>query len=890
MNTSSALTVRTIMFAILLLLFFCFSAFSQQSFEPGLSGQHSDQFKIGSSKNVIVITIRNDTNLTIPDYDIVPVLPLHYVEMTTLEPRRFSLEPGATQEIVFEFSIRDEAPDGESEIVSLFVTEPRSIKVGRFDLEIGFVKTEEDEAGTAECNSAVEQGGDAGGGVTVDLGGFVGKAGFSWGMLRIKDRMDVTVGTVTKSTGCVSGTGTFELDIPAGAGTASVTVFPNCDGNTSGTRWSFEFECPLRSAVTADGSGSQLPSGQGTAGSGSQGAPVLPGPAVLAPGLPGSPTPLLPSGSTAGTTGALPSAGSTGEQEPNDSAAVATPVPPSGTIDAVFDKTGDVDFFSIEVGRHGELQVLNPGRASLQVGVHPAQGGNWIKDESARSDGKWVFDLPAPGRFVVRATRTDKSAAAMPYSLETVFRPSPDRGEPNPAAATAAATPASGSLVGTILPRGDADFYQVDVARQGEWTIADRARPDGMKLQFGVHHSGGGNWLADRSPKGDGKLVVDLPEPGRYVLRVIDGAGGRSVDPYLLDLAYAETGDMHEPNQSAATAASVGPDETLTGAILPAGDADFFKVRFPRHGEWTIERQAQPAGMSLAFGVHPAAGGNWLSDRSPKDDGKLVVDIPEPGEYVLRITDTKGGRSAGQYRVGLSWKPSDDGFEPNGSAAQARSIGPDARVTATILPSGDADYYAIDVPTHGEWSIETIRAPAGIQMAYGVHAASGGNWFTDRSPKGDGRLVVDLPGPGRYVLRATDAKAGRNADAYSFAARYTPSPDRREPNNSAASASPVSPDGEISGTILPKGDADFYVANLTRAGRWTIAIAGQPQGMAVNLGVHRASGGNWLPDKSPGGDGTLAVDIAEPGRYVLRVTDGKGGRSVAPYRLTLGYR
>ena len=248
-----------------------------------------------------------------------------------------------------------------------------------------------DEVEIAACNSAVDEGGDSGGGVTVDLGGFTGKAGFSWQMHRIKDEMTVTVGGATKTTGCVSGTGTFELDIPPGAATAEVKVVPNCK-KTTGTKWSFEFECPLRSAVTADGSGNTVAGADGsTTDATSATSPSGAGTTAQ----PTSPFDSL-TGSTTGQVNPTSIAAAVAETEPNNTAALAIPIALSTQFSGSIDKAGDADFFSMSTKVPGEWELTitrNTPGATIGLGVHNANGGNWLPDQSAKGDGKLVVDV-----------------------------------------------------------------------------------------------------------------------------------------------------------------------------------------------------------------------------------------------------------------------------------------------------------------------------------------------------------------------------------------------------------------------------------------------------------------------------------------------------------------
>jgi hypothetical protein len=63
-------------------------------------------------------------------------------------------------------------------------------------------------------------------------------------MVSVKDRMRVYLnGQQVFDTGCVSGTGSSPIQLPAGANTIRVDVEPNCEG-TKGTVWDFTLQCP----------------------------------------------------------------------------------------------------------------------------------------------------------------------------------------------------------------------------------------------------------------------------------------------------------------------------------------------------------------------------------------------------------------------------------------------------------------------------------------------------------------------------------------------------------------------------------------------------------------------------------------------------------------------
>ncbi|MFQ5624899.1 MAG: hypothetical protein ACE5FS_16070, partial [Paracoccaceae bacterium] len=174
----------------------------------------------------------------------------------------------------------------------------------------------------------------------------------------------------------------------------------------------------------------------------------------------------------------------------------------------------------------------------------------------------------------------------------------------------------------------------------------------------------------------------------------------------------------------------------ISGRISPKGDRDEFVFSASHHGEWTITVARAPAGVEIGLGVFPAPNGNWLPDMSPKEPGTLTVDLPAPGDYILRATGTNGGmRSVSPYRLALNFTPSPDRFEPNNSAVDKDPIDGTRTLLGTILPRGDRDEFLFHAPHHGQWTITVAEAPEGVAVGLGVFPAPNGNWLPDMSPK-----------------------------------------------------------------------------------------------------------------------------------------------------------
>ncbi len=462
--------------------------------------------------------------------------------------------------------------------------------------------------------------------------------------------------------------------------------------------------------------------------------------------------------------------------------------------------------------------------------------------------------------------------------------------EPNNRAETA--TPAN--PVGTITGRfskNDVDHFIIDVDKQGEWTVSVSQAPDGIQFDLGVYPAHGGSWLANHSQEADKSLLVDLPYAGQYILKVNEKNRKSHTENYTLETNYIPTPDAaYEPNNKDEIAYPILANSPIVGAILPKSDVDYYMFRALESGEWTISIDKQPSSQQIGIGVYPASGGSWLTDNSEKGDNKLIVDLPQPGPYILKVHDINNKRSVSGYKLGSKFIPSTDKFEPNNRAVIASTVHGTGDIVATILPKGDNDYFIFDTKKAGEWNISISSQPDNWQIGLGVYPASGGSWLTDCSEKGDNKLIVDLPSPGRYILRAKEDNGKRSVLPYELHTVFTPSEDRYEPNNKAVVAKTISTSETITATILPKNDYDFYAVDIKTAGQWSIEIIEQPKNMQIKLGVYPASGGSWLKDMSEKGDNKLVVDIQSPGRYILKITEANSKRSVLPYRLQMQFQ
>ena len=123
------------------------------------------------------------------------------------------------------------------------------------------------------------------------------------------------------------------------------------------------------------------------------------------------------------------------------------------------------------------------------------------------------------------------------------------------------------------------------------------------------------------------------------------------------------------------------------------------------------------------------------------------------------------------------------------------------------------------------------------------------------------------------------------------------SPDPHEPNNTRASATPMSCGQTMSGSIVPRGDVDYYAVSITSATHLTADVNAVRSGSPLDAiaGVFGAAG-NLLAfaDNTLSFDPIVGVDLFTPGTYYVAVAsfndtgfNGTDSRTVGDYRVTL---
>ena len=352
--------------------------------------------------------------------------------------------------------------------------------------------------------------------------------------------------------------------------------------------------------------------------------------------------------------------------EPNNSFGQATIVPPTGERKLAIFPRGDTDWLAVDIDHPGELKLAvtgSPENLDIYMRVWTADKQvlrDWFGPARVGGDVEDFADLPAPGRYFIEVSDGNNDQASRQlFNLALTFTPEPDQYEPNNGPATAAPLTPGGKILFNILPRGDADWFRVDVASAGELAITIDESPKNLDLYYRVWDANRQvlrDWVAPYRKGGVTEGFADLPHAGTYFIEVTDGNNDdRSVLPATLSTTFTPVADTLEPNNAFGQAAPLGLGEPIRANILPQSDEDWYLVAAPGPGAFTVTVDEVDENLDIAvrlWNAEAAVAGDWVGPPRKGGVTEAEFKVPAAGLYRLQVADSNNdARSNKPYRI-----------------------------------------------------------------------------------------------------------------------------------------------------------------------------------------------------------------------------------------------
>lgn len=354
--------------------------------------------------------------------------------------------------------------------------------------------------------------------------------------------------------------------------------------------------------------------------------------------------------------------------EPNDTPESATTVVLNQQVSGLAWPTGDIDFYRLDVDRHGILRIEDHHKTLQRMLLLRAANGDLLAKQGRYANQPLALEhAVTPGVYYLELHEWGDDAASLePYRFNV--RLLPDDGMLNPPAEggvlrASRALESHSWFATTLLPRGDRDIFSVDVPGAGVMRMQSLGP---MQRHIQVYDAAG-KLLGKKGVYANVPLDFAWHVEGpQTVFLVMEewGNDAYSLLPYSMRFWFerADEVDYQQRNESFAQATPLLPGDRVQGSFLPLRDKDVYAIDVDFPGVLQVEsRSAQQthialydahqsllfkkgvyAKVPLSFDFEVLAGRyflvteEWGNDRGSTEpyDLKVRLDRAEPSERV----------------------------------------------------------------------------------------------------------------------------------------------------------------------------------------------------------------------------------------------------------------
>ncbi len=364
-------------------------------------------------------------------------------------------------------------------------------------------------------------------------------------------------------------------------------------------------------------------------------------------------------------------------------------------------------------------------------------------------------------------------------------------------------------------------------------------------------------------------------------LLAVSGSHGQGGDPY-------ETDGRDSPRNL--------PVGTIISGhtIMPDGDEDWFRLQFDDfEGIAMVEiRTIGPTDTFIGvFG--PDDPWNLVVENDDFDDHNAMVSFTVTrGQHYLVMVKGYDESITGEYSIGADLEMlGEDPLEPDNRMDDATPLALDGEWVSTMfMPSGDVDWFALDVTSSGQSTTVLVVETAGsLDTWIDLYDASGELVAEDDDGSGSANALIRyaVDESGRYYARIRHFDESSTGPYDVRAMLEQAEPDEFEPDNVLEDATTLSIGGESqSHTFSPAEDTDWFTFIIQSPGTVTIETWGDNDTVMRLLDLD----GNMVAEDDDGGEnGNARIRRFLPrGTYYLEISQYPDtGRSGAEYSVRI---
>ncbi len=462
------------------------------------------------------------------------------------------------------------------------------------------------------------------------------------------------------------------------------------------------------------------------------------------------------------------------------------------------------------------------------------------------------------------------------YQVSVRFLEVTDEFEPSSQAVPATIT-ANTEISAALFPRGDTDFYTLEIPAPGVGVLNIEADCSQSPVVPVLHimNPQGREFARTIGPEaGICRLSTNIRAPGRYVIGLFDHNSGTWEVGYSSEIAnrngyyrlrtsFSPVSDSDDSHTSHETALALPANDVVRSFLFPEGEQEFYRLTVPGSGPTIIELSCP----DLSFPIAPALA--WM--RAPNEDERIFrvgnhqplterLRLPAPGSFTFRIFDGNHGLNEVGYssEIGnrcstvpyhVSWRilppppaptaSSSIPCEESRTASAARTLTLPASFSFYLYPSADQEWLLLKQFGPGllEGRFDALDLSLNPMISVFCAASSTDQPFLqiNNSDSSIEHFRVLLPYQSDWLFRVSASTGSSSCPIHAQLWSH----DIGKPSGPPGTTPAVVADLQAgcSNRILPKGDIDTWL--LPFAGQGILRVSGfDPDGISLQTTFH----------------------------------------------------
>ena len=510
----------------------------------------------------------------------------------------------------------------------------------------------------------------------------------------------------------------------------------------------------------------------------------------------------------------------------------------SGTIDP----GNDLDYFSLKISTPTDVNIFTTGNLDTEGILYDGTNNFLQSDDNSGEGNDFLIRIRLnPGTYYIEMVSYFGNTGNYVLHVDVVDIVD-NHGNTTETATTLSLNT---SVSGTIDPGNDRDYFSLKISTPTDVNIFTTGNLD----TEGRLYDGTNNFLQsdDNSGEGNDFLIRIRLNPGTYYIEVVSYFG--NTGNYVLHVDVVDIVDNHSDTIAMATELTL--NTSVSGTIDPANDVDYFRIDISTP---TFVSIFTTGDLNTAGSLQDNMGNELASDDSYPNF--LIPRHLDPGTYYIEV-GSFGSFSTGDYTLYILT----DDHSPTTNRATTLTL--NTSVSGTIDPGNDRDYFSLKISTPTDVNIFTT---GNLDMA-GILYDGTNNFLQFDSDSGEGNnFLIRTPlEPGTYYIEVIGS--GTETGDYVLHVDVVDIVDNH--GNTIETATTLSLNTSVSGTIDPKNDQDYFSLKISTPTDVNIFTTGNLD----TSGILYDGTNNFLQFDNDSGEGNnfLFFIHLEPGTYYIEV-------------------